>query len=86
MVVCGLGVVCGLAVVESPPEDSVVNSNKRMIDRYDIVGRIVHNIADALYLNRLDLLFKHGSFVPADVRYREKSLALHADQPTPSSM
>ena len=64
-VVCGLDVVCGLAVVEAVVEDSVIDPNKSVIDRQYIVGSI---IAVALYLNRLDLLFKHGSFVPADVR------------------
>ena len=68
-VVCGLDVVCGLAVVEAVVEDSVIDPNKSVIDRQYIVGSIVYkNIAVALYLNRLDLLFKHGSFVPADVR------------------
>ena len=45
-------------------------------------------IAVALYLNRSDLLvvvhpfaMVHGFVVPALVMYREKSLALHADQP-----
>ena len=44
-------------------------------------------IAVALYLNRSDLLVVqpfakvHGFTVPALVMYREKSLALHADQP-----
>ena len=70
-VVCGLDVVCGLAVVEAVVEDSVIDPNKSVIDRQYIVGSIVYKnmiIAVALYLNRLDLLFKHGSFVPADVR------------------
>ena len=70
VVVCGLDVVCGLAVVEAVVEDSVIDPNKSVIDRQYIVGSIVYKkiIAVALYLNRLDLLFKHGSFVPADVR------------------